>query len=302
MYQPMILFTKLKQLDVGAKFGLILLFGILLIGIMSPVLAPETSQSSPFKLNLLQRNLAPLASGHFLGTDNLGRDIFALAAWGCRASLLVGVCSALTAVTFGSFWGAISAFAGGLIEEIMMRIVDVLLAIPTVVFLLVVEAFIIAFPYDKLLPAWILHLLGITSYSNGLLPLITIIIVISSTSWLEAARLCSARIKSLRTEEYIDAALVAGQSFWQILTRHLLPNTANIILIEGTLLVADAILMEAGLSYLGLGLGPATPSWGSMLNGAQLSLIQGNWWSVLVPGLLVTMTVMSIQLLGHEKR
>jgi peptide/nickel transport system permease protein len=298
----MILVTKIKQLEGGAKVGVTFLIGIMLVAICSPVLAPDGSSLSPFTINLLERNLAPGTGGHFLGTDNLGHDIFGLAAWGCRASLLVGLCSALAAVMFGSFWGAISAFAGGLIEEIMMRIVDVLLAIPTIIFLLVVEAFIIAFPYNKLLPAWILSLLGITSYSNGLLPLITIILVISSTSWLESARICSARIKTIRSEEYIDAARAAGQNFWQILTRHLLPNTANIILIEGTLLVADAILMEAGLSFLGLGLGPATPSWGSMLNGAQSGLIQGNWWSVVIPGLLVTMTVMSIQLIGHEKR
>jgi peptide/nickel transport system permease protein len=294
--------TKLKQLEGGAKLGVTYLIGVLLIAVFSPILAPDGSSLSPFTLNLLERNLAPGASGHFLGTDYLGHDIFGLAVWGCRASLLVGLCSALAAVMFGSFWGAISAFAGGFIEEIMMRIVDVLLAIPTIIFLLVVEAFIIAFPYNKLLPVPILRLLGITSYSNGLLPLITIIIVISSTSWLESARICSARIKTIRSEEYIDAARVAGQNFWQILTRHLLPNAANIILIEGTLLVADAILMEAGLSFLGLGLGPATPSWGSMLNGAEASIIQGNWWSVIVPGFLVTMTVMSIQFIGHEKR
>jgi peptide/nickel transport system permease protein len=278
------------------------LLGIFFIATFAPFLVPKSSLLSPFVVNLRQRNFSPFDLEHFLGTDDLGRDIFGLAVWGSRASLMVGLSSAFAAVMFGSFWGGLSAILGGYLEEIMMRAVDVLLAIPTIILLLVVEAFIAAFPFDRLLPMPVLRLFGITDYSNGLLPMITVIAVISASSWLESARLTSARIKTLLSEEYIDAAVVAGQNFWQILTSHLLPNSANIIFVEGTLLVADAILMEAGLSFLGLGLGPAMPSWGSMLNGAQASLIQGNWWAVVVPGILITMTVMSIQVLCLKEK
>jgi peptide/nickel transport system permease protein len=107
-------------------------------------------------------------------------------------------------------------------------------------------------------------------------------------------------VQSILQEEYVAAAFALGLDNWSIITKHLLPNAANIILVEATLLVSDAILIEAGLSFLGLGLGPSTPSWGGMLNNAQANLLQGNWWSVVVPGTLIAITVLSIQLITQE--
>jgi peptide/nickel transport system permease protein len=149
------------------------------------------------------------------------------------------------------------------------------------------------------LPAGVLAALNVTSYSYGLVPLLTIILVISATTWLEAARISHAKVTTVKEEEYIEAARALGMSTTRMIVRHLLPNAASVLMVEATLLVSDAVLMESGLSFLGLGLGPATPSWGSMLSSAQTSLIQGNWWAVFVPGLLISLTVGAVSQIGE---
>jgi peptide/nickel transport system permease protein len=280
--------------------GVILLFLPVAMAISAPFIAAPDGPLSPFTLNLDQSNLTPGTAGHLLGTDHLGRDLLSLASWGARASLLVGLCSAFTAVLIGSIWGATSAFAGGLIDAVLMRTVDVLLSIPSIILLLVIDAVLADVPFRTILPAPIVDMLGITTYSNGFLPLFTVILVISSTTWLEAARLTRSRVQSIMSEEYVAAAKALGLDSWSIIIKHLLPNASNIILVEATLLVSDAILIEAGLSFLGLGLGPATPSWGGMLNNAQTNLLSGNWWSVFIPGSLIAITVLSIQFITQE--
>lgn len=290
-----------SRITLRAKLGYLLLVIVLFLAILAPSLIPDSSNLSPFCVHFSQANLAPGTGDHLFGTDLLGRDVLGLILWGARASLLVGLASAAAALTIGSLIGSMSALAGGFFEAVMMRLVDVLLAIPNLVLLLVVAAFISDLPYQQILPPFLIKLLGITSYSNGLLPLLTVILIISATTWLEVARLTSARIRVILSEEYIQAAQAVGLGFWQLIWKHLLPNAANIIAVEGSLLVADAILSEAGLSFLGLGLGPSTPSWGSMLNSAQQSLLSGNWWSVIAPGLMITGTVMAIQLISQTE-
>jgi peptide/nickel transport system permease protein len=289
-----------EKLSLETQIGISVLFVLILCAVFAPLIAPASSELSPFRLNLAIANAPPKLAQHFLGTDNLGRDVFGLLVWGARASLTVGFVSAAAALIIGSVWGATGALAGGWIEAVMMRTVDVLLSIPSLILLLIADAFVADLPYQKLAPPWLLSLLGITNYSNGLLPLLTVIIVISATTWLECARLARAQVKTVLSEEYIAAAAVCGLDFWQIIVRHLLPNASNVILVEGLLLIADAILAEAGLSFLGLGLGPSTPSWGSMLAGAQQCLLQGNWWSVLAPGALITVSILAISIAGRQ--
>jgi peptide/nickel transport system permease protein len=288
------------KLNSTQVFGLALFVLITVTALCAPWIAPLDSQTSPFNLNLSSCNFPPGTNSHFLGTDHLGRDVLSLAVWGARASLMVGICSALIAATLGAFWGATSAFAGGLLDTLLMRVVDVFLAVPGIILLLVAEALLADLPYRAILPTPVLDVLGINSYSNGALPILTIVLVISVTTWLEAARLTRARVQSLKNEEFITAAEAAGLGAFAIIIKHLLPNAANIIFLEGTLLASDAIQIEAGLSFLGLGLGPSTPSWGSILNGAQANLLVGNWWSVVVPGSLIAITVLAIQLLTER--
>ncbi|HEY9730728.1 MAG TPA: ABC transporter permease [Drouetiella sp.] len=280
-------------------FGSMVLALITAIAILAPRLAPITYEYSPLSAHLSLINLPPNSPGHVFGTDYLGRDVFAEAIWGSRASLIVGLFAALIAVSFGSIWGSLSAFAGGIVDTIMMRTVDGLLSIPSIILLLALNALLSAPSIVATLPQPLLTLLHITSYSFGDLPIVTVVAVISATTWLEAARISRAKITSVKSEEYIEAASALGMGTRRMLFRHLLPNAASVLMVEATLLVSDAVLMESGLSFLGLGLGPANPSWGSMLTAAQISLTQGNWWAVFIPGLLITLTVGSVNLIGE---
>lgn len=280
-------------------FGAFCLFFLASAGALAPYLTPAESETAPVLTNLSIINLAPGAQGHWLGTDYLGRDILKEILWGTRASLEVGIAAAALAAAFGSVWGAVSAFAGGIIDSIMMRIVDGLLAIPSIILLLALNSLITTPGVVSFMPPLLLEWLHVSSFSYGLLPLVTVIVAISATTWLEAARIARAKVLIVKSEEYISAAIAVGVTPVRMIFRHLLPNSASVLLVEATLLVSDAILMESGLSYLGLGLGPSTPSWGSMLNAGQLSLLQGNWWSVMIPGFLITITVLAVTLLGE---
>lgn len=276
-----------------------LILTVVVLAAAAPLIAPYNTVWSPIQVDLSIANLPPLSTSHILGTDLLGRDVLSQALWGARASLIVGLIAATLAVTFGSIWGALSAFSGGHVDSLMMRLVDGLLSIPNIVLLLTLNSLLQTQQLANILPSWFLKAMDVSSYSSGSLPLLTVIVVISATTWLEAARIARAKINSILVEEYIAAAQAVGVSTWRMLARHLLPNAAPILLVEGTLLISDAVLMEAGLSYLGLGLGPATPSWGTMLSASQASLLEGNWWTVLVPGALITVTVLGVNLIGE---
>ncbi|HEY9680210.1 MAG TPA: ABC transporter permease [Oculatellaceae cyanobacterium] len=290
--------------DASTRLGLRLLLGagilslLVIFGLLAPLVFPISGNFSPLHLDLNSTNLQPGVNGHFFGTDYLGRDVLSQAVWGARSTLSVGILAAMIAVTFGSLWGSFSAFAGGIIDSIMMRIVDGLLAIPNIILLLALNSILSTPSLVQSLPAPMVELLGVNNYSYGLIPLLLVITVISATSWLEAARVARAKVLALRSEEYLIAAKSLGAGTSTILMKHLLPNAASVLLVEATLLVSDAVLMESGLSFLGLGLGPNTPSWGTMLSAAQLCLMEGNWWSVFIPGVLITTTVSAISLLG----
>lgn len=277
-----------------------ILFCILMsMALLAPLIAPPESSLYPLRVHLQEVNLAPLAFGHLMGTDHLGRDVFAAALWASRASLTVGIMAALLSLCLGAMWGSFSAFAGGVIDNVMMRIVDGMLAIPSLILALALGTFVSTSALAQVLPEFALQLFRVTSYSQGLLPLITVIFVVSATAWLESARLARARVLSIRNKDYVTAAVSIGTGTGGILIRHLLPNIAPILVVEATLLVSEAVLMEAGLSFLGLGLGPGIPSWGGMLASSETSLLQGNWWAALVPGLFLSATVLSVNMLGE---
>lgn len=288
-----------KNAAARIRAGTGLLSLVVVLAIVAPIVAPLDSPLSPGAIELARANLPPLSPYHLLGTDLLGRDVLSQALWGARASLLVGLLAATLAVTFGSIWGALSAFSGGTVDSLMMRVVDGMLSIPNIVLLLTLNSLLDTDQVIGVLPSWLLSQLSVTNYSSGMLPIFTVVLVIGATTWLEAARIARAKIKSVKVEEYVTAARALGVGTWRMLSTHLIPNALPILLVEGTLLISDAILMEAGLSFLGLGLGPSTPSWGTMLASAQASLIQGNWWTVLVPGALITTTVLAVNLMGE---
>lgn len=286
--------------QLGMTTAIVMIVLLALMPILAPIVHPVVPPLTPSHVDLAIANVPPFTDGHFFGTDSLGRDVLSMALWGARTSLALGLVAAMLAVTFGSLWGAVSALLGGIVDVVMMRIVDGLLAIPPLILLLALSALVNGPTFTEALPRAVLSTLDVTSYSLGFLPFVTVISVIAATSWLEAARIAHARISSIMTEEYIEAARALGAGTAHTLFRHLVPNASRIIMIQATLLISDAIVMEAGLSFLGLGLSPDTPSWGTMLRQASSDLFLGNWWAPLVPAALISLTVLAVELLGES--
>ncbi|HEY9713616.1 MAG TPA: ABC transporter permease, partial [Chroococcales cyanobacterium] len=209
-----------KRVVVGAA----MLFLIAALSWMAPRLVPDTATSSPISANLSQINLKPFTSDHLLGTDYLGRDVLKQAIWGGRASLFVGISAAAAAVIFGTVWGSLSAFLGGIVDSVMMRIVDGMLSIPSIILLLAFNSLISTPALVQTFPPPVLDLLDVTPYSLGMLPVLTVIFVISATTWLEAARIARAKIVSIISQEYITAATALGAGTTRMLFKHLIPN------------------------------------------------------------------------------
>lgn len=240
-------------------------------------------------------NLPPaLFSPHILGTDALGRDLLCLLVAGAFGTLTVAFGAALSASFIGYLWGSLSALCGGFVDNLMMRIVDGLLSIPSIILLLVLTSILTSPEFTSRLPSFITGPLGVTSYSSGYLPMALVIAALSATAWLESARVARSRVDTIMQEEYFTAAKALGATVPHLLVRHLAPALTSLALLEATLLTADAIILESGLSFLGLGLGPSTPSWGTMLRDAQPGLLSGNYFAALLPGLFIALTVVSI--------
>jgi peptide/nickel transport system permease protein len=219
---------------------------------------------------------APSAS-HPLGTDNVGYDVLGRLMVGGQTSLEIGLIAALLATTFGVLWGAIAGFVGGWIDQLMMRIVDSLLAIPTLFLLLVLAAMFV--PSVPML-----------------------IFIVALVAWLVPARLIRGETLSLRSREYVDAVRVMGGSDARIVLRHIIPNTIGTIMVNATFQVADAILTIAALSFLGLGVPPPATNWGGMLSDGVSYTFAGYWWLIYPAGLFIVITVVAFNLIGDAMR
>lgn len=250
--------------------GLALLGFILALSMAAPWITahdPEALESPA-----LTRHLPP-SSQHFFGTDQFGRDIFARLLYGSRISLLIGFAVVFCSVVFGTAYGAISGYFGGFWDQILMRLADILLAFP-IVFLAVT----------------LMALFG-----TGLKWLILILIV---TSWMEVARVVRSEILSLKERPFILKARAAGLSPRRIIFRHLIPNTYMTVIAVAVLRVADIILIESALSFLGLGVQPPAASWGSILSDGK-AVFPLAWWMTAFPGLAIILTTTSFNLIGE---
>jgi peptide/nickel transport system permease protein len=216
-------------------------------------------------------------AGHPLGTDNVGYDVLGRLMIGGQTSLEIGIVAALLATTFGVLWGAIAGFVGGWLDQLMMRIVDSMLAIPTLFLLLVLAA------------------MFVTS-----LPMLVLIVALAA--WLVPARLIRGETLSLRSREYVDAVRVMGGSDLRIVLRHIIPNTIGTIMVNATFQVADAILLVATLSFLGLGVPPPATNWGAMLSDGVGYTYAGYWWLIYPAGLAIVFTVVAFNLIGDAMR
>jgi peptide/nickel transport system permease protein len=248
---------------------------VICVTVLMAIFAPLVSPYDPLKQDL-NSLLASPGPTHLLGTDNVGRDVLARVIWGSRVSLIAGSVSVAIAVVVGCFLGLIAGYSGGRLDEVVMRVMDAVLSFPALVLALALGAVLGA------------GLGGV---------LITLGIVYAPTF----ARLMRGQVLTIRTREYIDAARLLGAADWHILQRHVLPNAATPIVVQASLSVAFAILAEASLSFLGLGIQPPEPSWGSMINAGRGYLQQAPW-IVFGPGAALFLTVLSLNFVGDAIR
>jgi ABC-type dipeptide/oligopeptide/nickel transport system permease subunit len=249
----------------------------LLIMLLLAVFAPLIAQQSPTAVDLgaIRR---PPSGEHWLGTDASGRDVFARLLYAARVSLLVGVFAATLAVLLGTVVGAVAGLYGRWVDTLLMRTADMMLSFPPIVIIIV--------------------LAGILGPSIPIL-----VLAIAATNWPTPARLVRGVTLTVREREYLHAARVAGASRGWMLRKHIVPAAMGQIVVVGTLLVAQAILAEAVLSFLGLGVQPPQASWGNMLNDAQsLTVIQSMPWLWLPPGLAIAATVLAVNFVGDGLR
>ncbi|MGB8965262.1 MAG: ABC transporter permease [Candidatus Cybelea sp.] len=226
---------------------------------------------------------AAQCGGHTLGTDEVGRDLLSRLLFGARISLTVGLFAVIMEVLIGATLGAIAGYYGGWIDYGLMRLTDVFLSIPLLPLLLVLTAIVAA------------------TSSRAALNFGVIVIIIGALSWPPVARLVRASFLSLREREFAEAARALGNNDGRIIFRHLLPNAIAPIVVQATLDVANVIVLESTLSFLGLGIQPPTASWGNMLANAQSNL-QTAWWAAVFPGLCILITVLAINYIGDGLR
>jgi peptide/nickel transport system permease protein len=215
----------------------------------------------------------PPGSGYPLGTDASGYDVLGRLMTGGRSSLELGFAVALTTTVIGTLYGAVAGYLGGIVDAVMMRVVDTFLAIPGIVLLLIMVS------------VFTPTLWGI-------------VLLLSLLSWLGAARLVRGEVLSLRTREFVQAARMMGGTGGRVVLRHLIPNAAGVIIVSGTFTVADSILTLSALSFLGLGLPPPHADWGTMLSAGLNSLYDGYWWLVYPPAAILIVTVVAFNLIG----
>lgn len=251
--------------------GFIIIIGILLLAFLAPLITPYDPNAIDVKAILLSPS-----SQHLMGTDGLGRDVFSRMLFGARISLLVGMVAVGIATAIGIVLGAISGYYRGWVDIVIMRTVDVMLSIPTFFLILAVIAFLTPSIWN-------------------------IMIVIGLTSWMGVTRLVRAEFLSLRGREFVLAAQTLGAKDRRLIFTHLLPNSLTPIIVSSVLGVASAVLIESGLSFLGLGVQAPQASWGNILTDGK-EYIQFAWWLSLFPGLAILITVLGYNLLGEGLR
>ncbi len=264
-------FVRILRRNAMFILGLIIVLGVTFAAVFAPLIAPF----DPNELHLDAILKAPCAEFP-LGTDRLGRDVLSRLLYGGRISLWVGFVAVGISISIGALLGLVSGYFGGLVDEIVMRFVDIMLCFPSFFLILAVVAF--------LEPS-----------------LFNIMVVIGLTSWMGVARLVRAETLTLREREFVSAAKLAGTSTWRIMTRHILPNAMAPVTISAILGIGGAILIESGLSFLGLGVQPPQASWGNMLMDGKSVIEEASWLS-LFPGLAILITVLGYNLLGESLR
>jgi peptide/nickel transport system permease protein len=257
-----------------AMAGMIVMLLLYVITLITPLIAPfdPAEQGDIVAMRYLEPSMT-----HLMGTDKFGRDVFSRVLYGARISLSIGFIAVGIGVVIGTILGSMAGYFGKAVDTVIMRFTDMMLAIPRLVLLIVVIAL-----FDRP-DIWM------------------VVIVLGLTGWMSVARIVRGEILSLREREFVQAAKALGMSDFRIISRHILPNTLAPIIVFATLGIGNTILVEAGLSFLGLGVQPPTPSWGNMITDGRDALITA-WWIATFPGLAIVFTVTAFNLLGDGLR
>ena len=254
-----------------AVFGLVTLVLFIVIALLTPWIAPYSYQAQNLELGA-----SPPSAAHWLGTDIFGRDLMTQIMYGGRISLAVGFVATAVALLIGVTWGAIAGYVGGRADAVMMRLVDILYALPFMIFIV---------------------LLTVVFGRNMLL----LFLAIGAVEWLTMARIMRGQVQSLRQQEFVEAAISLGLSPTTLIRRHLVPNALGPIIVYTTLTIPNVMLLEAFLSFLGLGIQPPQTSWGLLISyGAET--MEEYPWLLIFPGIALTLTLFSLNFLGDGLR
>lgn len=265
-----------RRLAATARVGIAILVGVALAALFAEVIAPSAPETQRLTDRLDPPSWLGGTHGYVLGTDQLGRDVLSRVIYGSRVSLVVGLAGVVLSGTLGVTLGLVAGYFGGYWDRVIMRVTDVQQAIPALVLAIAVVA--------VLRPS-----------------LLNLIIVLAVTTWVAFARVVRSEVLALRETVFVEAARVVGARDRRIIARHILPNVAASIIVIGSLTVANLILFEASLSFLGLGVPPPTPTWGRMVFDG-LEYVSTAWWIPLFPGVAVMLTVLGSNLVGDWLR
>ncbi|MCT2531115.1 ABC transporter permease [SAR92 clade bacterium H921] len=254
-----------------ALFGLVIIGLLCVLSVLTPWIAPYGYEEQ----NLLLGATSP-SSEHWLGTDVFGRDMLTRIMYGGRVSLTVGFIATAVALLIGVLWGAVAGYVGGRLDAMMMRIVDIMYALPFMIFIV---------------------LLMVVFGRNILL----LFIAIGAVEWLTMARIVRGQVMSLRKQEFVEAAHSLGLSQWTIIRRHIIPNTLGPVIVYTTLTIPSVMLLEAFLSFLGLGIQPPQSSWGLLIN-YGVETMEEYPWLLIFPGVTLSLTLFALNFLGDGLR
>jgi len=259
--------------DPLALIGIAVIALLYLVAVLAPLIAPYDPIAQE---NIVETSYLAPSLSHPLGTDQFGRDVLSRMIYGARISLAIALIAVAIAISLGTLIGAIAGYLGGWVDAALMRFTDMVLAFPRLVLLIMIVAL----------------------FSSSLT---LIILVLGLTQWPATARLVRGEVLSLREREFIQAANALGMSRRRIVLRHLIPNVLAPVIVAATLGIGNTIVLEAGLSFLGLGLQPPTPSWGNLVSDGRQNLI-GAWWVATFPGLAIVVSVLAFNLVGDGLR
>ena len=254
-----------------ALFGFAVLLVLCVVSLLTPWIAPYSYEQQDLMLGA-----TPPSATHWLGTDLFGRDMLTRIMYGGRVSLMVGFIATAVALVIGILWGSIAGFIGGRVDAVMMRIVDIMYALPFMIFIV---------------------LLMVVFGRNILL----LFVAIGAVEWLTMARIVRSQVMALRKQEFVEAAYSMGLSRWAIIRRHIIPNTLGPVIVYTTLTIPSVMLLEAFLSFLGLGIQPPQSSWGLLIN-YGVETMEEYPWLLIFPGVTLSLTLFALNFLGDGLR